>query len=359
MEIKIDNRYFATAACEPIELFERRNIMNVKPLAITVPFPAWDLIIVRDAISRRLREAGIPVKRINTLTYSTPNCKICFNYDQSVEKTDISQIVERIIAHEKDCKALRWYLEENCHSPSMAMMQAASGFASDFEKAASACIKKMTRMSHMSSIKEVIYNPPATIVLWADGTKTVVKAQKTDTFDCATGLAMAIAKKHFGNDPYFNEIFRKFVPDYDPPMVTYRKEPMLDSDVIGDLDFSNAINAVREKLDALKLALETAIPSEVVTPGEEHVETCRERLKREYPELINEKWAGGCLNCPDHYGYAPEPKECHAISSWTSDGFDCGKCWDRPVAECEPTPLLRSEEETKTKGFFDVTDMLK
>lgn len=55
-------------------------------------------------------------------------------------------------------------------------------------------------------IKKVIFNPPATVVLWKDGTKTVVKAQNED-FDPEKGLAMAISKKALGNKGnYCNEI---------------------------------------------------------------------------------------------------------------------------------------------------------
>lgn len=56
------------------------------------------------------------------------------------------------------------------------------------------------------TIKNVIFNDPATIVFWMDGTKTVVKAQNEE-FDPEKGLAMAIAKKFFGNKgSYCNEI---------------------------------------------------------------------------------------------------------------------------------------------------------
>lgn len=48
-------------------------------------------------------------------------------------------------------------------------------------------------------IKDVIFNNPATIVFWADGSKTIVKCQNGDTYSKETGLAMAIAKKAYGN----------------------------------------------------------------------------------------------------------------------------------------------------------------
>ena len=45
-------------------------------------------------------------------------------------------------------------------------------------------------------IKNVIFHNPATIVIWDDNTKTVVKVNKDDAFDAETGLAMAITKKY-------------------------------------------------------------------------------------------------------------------------------------------------------------------
>ena len=44
-------------------------------------------------------------------------------------------------------------------------------------------------------IKKVIYNPPATIIFWADGTKTVVKCMEGDEFDPEKGLVIGIAQK--------------------------------------------------------------------------------------------------------------------------------------------------------------------
>lgn len=49
-------------------------------------------------------------------------------------------------------------------------------------------------------ITNVIFNDPATIVFWSDGTKTVVKCCKNDNFDEEKGLAMAVLKKLSGND---------------------------------------------------------------------------------------------------------------------------------------------------------------
>lgn len=69
-----------------------------------------------------------------------------------------------------------------------------------------------------SAIKDVIFNDPATIVYWADGTKTVVKAGNEE-FDPEKGLAMAIAKKALGNKGNYFEIIKKWVKKYNRPEV--------------------------------------------------------------------------------------------------------------------------------------------
>ena len=50
-----------------------------------------------------------------------------------------------------------------------------------------------------SGIGKVIHNEPATIVIWADGSKTVVKCSPNDEYDREKGLLMCIAKKQYGS----------------------------------------------------------------------------------------------------------------------------------------------------------------
>lgn len=78
-----------------------------------------------------------------------------------------------------------------------------------------------TKSARMApQITNVKFNPPATIVFWSDGTKTVVKAQDGEPFDPEKGLAMAMVKKYLGNKGnYFNEISKwvdKYVDPKDP-----------------------------------------------------------------------------------------------------------------------------------------------
>lgn len=61
-------------------------------------------------------------------------------------------------------------------------------------------------------IKKVIFNPPATIVFWEDGDKTVVKCQD-EPFDKEKGLAMAISRKALGNTYDYYNVFKKYMKE--------------------------------------------------------------------------------------------------------------------------------------------------
>lgn len=57
--------------------------------------------------------------------------------------------------------------------------------------------------------------------------------------------------------------------------------------------------------------------------------TCRERLKLEHPEKINDGAMGGCLGCPYDYGYLDEPDSfCR-----NSFAYSCRECWDQEIPE--------------------------
>ena len=57
---------------------------------------------------------------------------------------------------------------------------------------------------------KIIFNEPATIVLWKDKTKTVVKCGENDTFDPEKGLALCFMKRALGNKSGpFNKVLKK------------------------------------------------------------------------------------------------------------------------------------------------------
>lgn len=63
-------------------------------------------------------------------------------------------------------------------------------------------------------IEQVIFNDPATIVIFKDGTKTVVKAQDGELYDPEKGLAMALCKKTMGNTRDYYNVFLKYLKQW-------------------------------------------------------------------------------------------------------------------------------------------------
>jgi hypothetical protein len=57
--------------------------------------------------------------------------------------------------------------------------------------------------------------------------------------------------------------------------------------------------------------------------------TFRELLQAEDPDMVDEKWAGGCSGCPSDYGYEPDGSKeslCGVGHGWQDN---CRRCWDR------------------------------
>lgn len=73
--------------------------------------------------------------------------------------------------------------------------------------------RKCTHCYWDEQFKKVIFNDPATIILWQDGTKTVVKCSENDTYSPEMGMAMAICKKALGNKGNYSKVFKKWLPE--------------------------------------------------------------------------------------------------------------------------------------------------
>ena len=91
--------------------------------------------------------------------------------------------------------------------------------------------KSQLKGMYFRLIKKVIFNEPATIVFWADGTKTVVKCGEDDIWDPEKGLAMAVTKKFFGNEGFYYDIFKKWIPE----------EKQMDTIVVDGRQLMNAL----------------------------------------------------------------------------------------------------------------------
>ena len=58
-----------------------------------------------------------------------------------------------------------------------------------------------------NEIEKVFFNEPFTVVIWKDGTTTMVKCRETDEYSKKTGLAMCVFKKVCGNQSCFEDIY--------------------------------------------------------------------------------------------------------------------------------------------------------
>lgn len=56
--------------------------------------------------------------------------------------------------------------------------------------------------------------------------------------------------------------------------------------------------------------------------------TFREKLKREHPENVDERYyIGGCNRCPKDYGYEDNSPNCLIMK--------CSECWNREIPGSE------------------------
>lgn len=117
-----------------------------------------------------------------------------------------------------------------------------------------ACIKGETTMNCdiRSNIKDVIFSDRVTIILWKDGTKTMVRAGKREHYDPEKGFAMAVCKKMFGNEGNYYEVFKKYVPvtNYIVDKKDAKKDIMITDRAVSDeveKEIAGMINGCQEK----------------------------------------------------------------------------------------------------------------
>lgn len=99
-------------------------------------------------------------------------------------------------------------------------------------------IMEEMEMNRRFEIKKVIFNDPATIILWGNGDKTVVKCRLGDEFDPEKGLAMAISKYVLGNNYEYYNTFKHYLKSYS------KKESHDAADVI-----ANNLSTIRNYLE--------------------------------------------------------------------------------------------------------------
>lgn len=181
-------------------------------------------------------------------------------------------------------------------------------------------------------IKNVIFNDPATIVFWEDGTKTVVKCQDGDEFDPEKGLAMAIAKKAYGNKGNYCNKMKKWLP----------KEEQVDTNsslrsIFVPKDFTFTIDSDKFSKSfkkGISDALDIIFKGTKCTPDDNNVSskkrmTFREEAAKLRPERIDSIFKGGVCGCPRDIDTCPY---LIGVGHCPSEN-DCRACWDREIPD--------------------------
>ena len=187
---------------------------------------------------------------------------------------------------------------------------------------------KDSKTNYIPEIKNVIFNDPATIVFWEDGTKTVVKCQDGDEFDPEKGLAMAIAKKAYGNKGNYCNKMKKWLP----------KEEQVDTNsslrsifVPQEFTFTADIGKLSKSFkkgisDALDIIFNgTRYMSNDNSVSSKKRMTFREEVAKLHPENIDHIYVGGVLGCPR------DIKTCPYILGDCER--NCRACWDREIPD--------------------------
>ena len=182
--------------------------------------------------------------------------------------------------------------------------------------------------SHIPEIKNVIFNDPATIVFWEDGTKTVVKCQDGDEFDPEKGLSMAIVKKAYGNKGSYCNKLKKWLPKEEPVDTnsSFRSifVPQEFTFTIDSAKFSKSFKkGISDAFDIIFKG--TKCTSNDNNTSSKKRMTFREEAAKLRPDKINPNFIGGVLGCPRDIETCP-----YILGTCERN---CRACWDREIPD--------------------------
>ena len=183
--------------------------------------------------------------------------------------------------------------------------------------------------SHIPEIKNVIFNDPATIVFWEDGTKTVVKCQDGDEFDPEKGLAMAIVKKAYGNKGSYCDKLKKWLPKEEP--VDNNRSIFVPKEFTFTADIDKLSKSFKKGVSD---ALDIIFKGTKCAPDDNNVSskkrmTFREEVAKLRPERIDPIFQGGVCGCPRDIDTCPYSTN---VGHSPSEN-DCRACWDREIPD--------------------------
>lgn len=138
-----------------------------------------------------VRYNGFCIKRIFGVDDMANNSDETLEYIKSVMQKTRDEVIEKGKEQERrDMRAIP-YIDYN-RIPPLPLIQ--------------------TRPMPMPKPKKIILNDPATIILWSDNTKTIVKKNSKDKkFDPEKGIALCYMKKALGNKGNYNNVFKDWI----------------------------------------------------------------------------------------------------------------------------------------------------
>ena len=179
--------------------------------------------------------------------------------------------------------------------------------------------------SHIPEIKNVIFNDPATIVFWEDGTKTVVKCQDGDEFDPEKGLAMAIVKKAYGNKGNYCNKLKEWLPKEEP--VDTNRSILVPKEFTFTADIDKLSKSFKKGVsDALDIIFKRTkcAPDDNSVSSKKRM-TFREEEAKLRPDRVNPVYQGGVFGCPRDIETCP-----YLLGA---SGNNCRACWDREIPD--------------------------
>lgn len=127
-------------------------------------------------------------------------------------------------------------------------------------------------------IERVIFSNPATIVIWKDGTKTVAKCRKGDTYSKEAGLAICYMKKIMGSRKKFLKVMKKWIPEENSELSPLKKADDM------------AVEAMKRVKKAADMAVEAMKRGDLESAGkiaEDYKKNPREGIS--FDEYLNEQ----------------------------------------------------------------------
>lgn len=154
----------------------------------------------------KMLQIGMTVKVLPDAEYGgkyTGCVGVVKNYYSSKKKAGVE--LEKV-QNDASSKGLFWFSEDKL-TPANNFLASVAELVDGMN---CRCSSRLSRVG-VPPLKKVIFSGPKTIVLWADGTKTIVSCGAGDTYDYYAGFCAAVVKKLFGSTTHAKKVLGEVV----------------------------------------------------------------------------------------------------------------------------------------------------